>query len=427
MKLRPQHSRNLDRMSELLAERCASRTFALKDDILTALAAVDPPVKTVDDLKAYDGRRLLCSPPNAETVKALLEACKAQKATIDDNVAGRTALGHVIQAATGDDAGSQGSDSKATESRQAQEFGTLRYNDLGRKMVSRVSQEDRIDGSLVKKAHDDLDRGVLSSQCYNLPGLTSILTTQETKTVNFGGVPVERTEEAAVDLGRNGQVLLMIHRCLRMLLAAGYREVKPSPQTPNAASAGEYGTIEYKQPGGGTKKVRHHMTPETADMHMLSAIRGSSTLSPSQLASAHVKLFDRAGNYLATMNFNLDSALMRAHSERSFVTILADYQTATPAKALTPRQEGDDRMKELEAENKQLVNTVQQLKQTRRTPAETATPTKKAKVGICVDFQTKGSCTKANCNFPHECARCGSTKHGLVACTATVNPVPEQP
>ena len=51
-------------MSSLTDVIAASETpaFNLKDEILGAFAAIDPPIKTVEDLKAHDGRRLLGTP-----------------------------------------------------------------------------------------------------------------------------------------------------------------------------------------------------------------------------------------------------------------------------------------------------------------------------------------------------------------------------
>ena len=165
------------------------------------------------------------------------------------------------------------------------EMGTSMYSALGQKMVSRVGNEDRVEGALLRKAHDDLDYGTLSRECYSLSGLKGVLAADERKTVVFGGVQVQKEEDVLIALTRNGEVLTMIWRNMRMLLAAGYRQITPHKETPNAARVGEYGTITYKDAAatGGKREVRHHFTPEGADVHMLAAIKASSILTPSQL------------------------------------------------------------------------------------------------------------------------------------------------
>jgi hypothetical protein len=92
----------------------------------------------------------------------------------------------------------------------------------------------------------------------------------EEKLVSMGGVKMMSESEVQVALARNGDVLLQIHRNLKMLLAAGYRAI-----TPGAASAGDYGSVKFKKSGGGEETIRHHLTPEGADLHMVGALKGS--------------------------------------------------------------------------------------------------------------------------------------------------------
>ena len=50
-----------------LSEVLKDHSFASKDRLLAAMATIDPPCKTDADLEAYDGRRLLSTPPDART------------------------------------------------------------------------------------------------------------------------------------------------------------------------------------------------------------------------------------------------------------------------------------------------------------------------------------------------------------------------
>jgi hypothetical protein len=409
-----------------LSDDLASATFALKDDLLTAMAGVSPSVKTVADLRAYDGCRLTTTPPAAASVTSLLSACTAIRGTVKDDVAGRTALGHVLallEASAG--SGSSSSTSTSTAAADAA-FALKAYNELGRRMISRVNAEDKVEGKLVRKAHDDLDRGTLSRECFVLTGLRALNAGTEERHVSVGGVRMMSESEAQVALARNGDVLLQIFRNLKMLLAAGFRVITPAPETPSAGSAGDSGSIKYKRPGAADETVRYHLTPEGADLHMLAALRGSCALTPLQLAGAHATIFELAVNKMQKLNLNLESALVKTHESKTFVQAAADAAPTAGATAAAPAPPAaPDRVRELEKQVKAHENTIAQLKRGRGDggTAQGGTPSgplavKKGSAGDhCFDFARTGKCPRGDkCPFSHQCMVCGSTEHGTMLC-----------
>ena len=413
-----------------LKDDLAGKPFAMKDDLLDAMALVNPPVATLADLRAYDGCNLATKPPRASTVTALLGSCTTHKADIKDDVPGRTALGHVL--ALLDAAPSGGSSSSSSNPTAAQDaaFALKAYNDMGRRMVSRVNAEDKIEGKLVRKASDDLDRGTLSRECYTLSGLRALNSEAEVRRVSVGGVGMMTETEAQVALARNGDVLMQIHRNLRMLLAAGYRPISPAAETPLAGSAGDYGSIKYKGASGAPDyAVRYHLTPEGADLHMLAAIRGSCALLPAQLAAAHVSLMSSAVNKMQKLSYNLETALVKTHEAKSFAAAAADEgvvsSTPPPHAALAASADRAEVAK-LEAKLKDRDNTIAQLKRPREAGQADPQggPSKKGggkSSEHCFDFARSSKCSRGDkCPFSHVCVGCGSTEHGSLLCPKTV-------
>lgn len=131
-------------MSTPIAE-AVTQDFDLKAELIASMAKITPKIETLNDLKAWDGRRLLTAPPDKDTVKALLEACEGQDSTnkIKHDVAGRTALGYVLEACVGTPATSTTSQQEEVA---ANAFGQHRYNEIGRKMLARVAAIDRATG-----------------------------------------------------------------------------------------------------------------------------------------------------------------------------------------------------------------------------------------------------------------------------------------
>ena len=198
--------------------------FGRKADLLAALAGITPAVTTVADVLAYDGCRLTTQPPDAATMTTLLTATAAVKATITDDVHGRTALGHLLRAVVPTTNGAAVPASTAARSKEAKEalFGKQRYDDISIKMSSRVKPTDRVNGTKVQRLHDDLARGTMSADCYVLTGLTALLASDAEGRATVAGLEVPVLTDAIIPLDRNGQVLLQIYRCTRLWLAAGY-------------------------------------------------------------------------------------------------------------------------------------------------------------------------------------------------------------
>ena len=403
--------------------------FPLRSALLGALAKHSPAVVTVADLQAYDGQRLMSVPPDADSEKDLLTALQAIDNSITPDAAGRTALGQLLIAAK---ASSNAGTTTAATAAAAKLLADKLYSALGTKMNSRIDPIDRIEDIIVKTAHDDLDRGTLSKRCYTLSSMLSLLSTEEEKTVTFGGLPVRTTEAASVSLARNGEVLVQIHRCLRMLLAAGYRETSADSSTPLAGSVGSHGTYTVKDASaqGGKRSARTHFHPEAADAHMLAAMWASSVLSPSQMVAAHAGVFRAAVKELTNKNMNLASALLAVYKETSFVKSATDLSLtvvgAPPpvvASTAADASESSIDVQALARQVKDQANTIKQLREKRPgTPSAFATPAKKGSAASrsCWPFQETGTCPHgAACKFgpeAHKCVRCGGA-HGLVQCT----------
>ena len=272
-----------------LSEVLKDHSFASKDRLLAAMATIDPPCKTDADLEAYDGRRLLSTPPDADTVKFILEECKKKDVSIDHNTAGRTALGQVISICLRKSAldkskvgGAEGTEAKEAK---AKAYGIERYDAIQTKMGMRVQAPQRIEGKTVKKASEDLDLGTLSRDCYELSGLKSEFHEEKSRKATIGGVALLIASEDATEPSRIGEFVMAIWCFCDMLLAAGYRKITPSPGGP--ASAGEHCSINFKDATapGGIRKDRHHITPEGANAYFLAAMTGVSTLSLKGLAA----------------------------------------------------------------------------------------------------------------------------------------------
>jgi hypothetical protein len=400
-------------MSTPIAE-AVTQDFDLKAELIASMAKITPKIETLNDLKAWDGRRLLTAPPDKDTVKALLEACEGQDSTnkIKHDVAGRTALGYVLEACVGTPATSTTSQQEEVA---ANAFGQHRYNEIGRKMLARVAAIDRATGPSVKEASEELDRGTLSAKSYGL-NVKGILTAQEAASVKLApsGELVIDVASTTVDLHRNGEVLEQVWRVGKKLLAAGYRPITPAAGTPLVGSVGERGSIKYKKTDGSEETVRYHLTPEGFEALMLAGVRASSTLTPVQLVAGHMGTFADAAELLTNQNYNLESALLKTLDTKTF----ASY-SRTEAKVTAPR--GDtDTIRKLQQDNANHLNTIKQLKHYREVDLEGLKPAKAQKTGkrqMCFDWHQKGKCSRGDkCPFDHVCLRCDSEEHHTMAC-----------
>ena len=163
-------------MATPLADICPT-AFTGRDKLLAAMAAIVPPIRTYEDFRAYNGRKLMSTPPDDPTLAAMLALCTAKDSDVKDDVTYRTAFGYVHDAVTERATGTGGGEQSkpAADPRAAHDFATNLYNELGTKMVSRVPNEDRIEGTLVKETHDDLNKGVLKRAAYDLASMRGVL------------------------------------------------------------------------------------------------------------------------------------------------------------------------------------------------------------------------------------------------------------
>jgi hypothetical protein len=415
-------------MSALLADKLAGETFALKDDLVAALALITPSVKTVADLKAFDGERLQSVPANPATVTSLLTLCTAHRATILDDLAGRTALGALLgiilrseSSAAGRAAGAPATVSKAV----LEAAGKAGYDHLTKTMVSRVRNRDRFDYDLVKKLADALDSGSFPRSSYELKSLKVLGTPSVEGAATVGGLPVTTATQAEQDLSGLGLVLLHVWRWTRFVLGAGYREI--SPNTPGVASVGTAGSLTYKDaaaPGGKSTK-RYYITPDEADQYFAAALLGSTVLTAAQLVRAHMWLCAAMAD-LVGASWNLASAMITTIDKTSFAEAACKEVPPPSVEVPSPQlSQAGSSVTVLEAENKDLKR---QLSNERNTSAQlraSASGGKKPRPAeqsstTCYKFQETGKCAAGDsCPFKagHVCMRCGAADHGVKTCT----------
>ena len=216
---------------------------------------------------------------------------------------------------------------------------------------------------------------------------------------------VQVSNDAEEPLDKIGDVLLLIWRWTRAVLAAGARDVAPNPNgSPRAGTKGDQGNFEVSR-NGARQTVRWYADPAAAEQYFLAAVRASTKLKPDELVEAHRLLQEKVSDEVA-QDFNWASATHRTLQHSSFVSVLAEHRT-TGAGATALVKE----VAELRAE----------LRKRTATPIkEEASPHQKAKpTNVCHMFQ-QGVCKKTaeKCSYLHPCARCGSTAHGAYDCDA---------
>jgi hypothetical protein len=282
-------------------------TFALKDDLVAALASegiIDP----TEDLYLYGAGKLLSLPPDQDTMNGLLEACNVHKGTIaKGDSAAETALVKLIRqlakkvappvsvtAGGGAAPAATGAAVADKEKKAADEFALRRYGLLHTALMSRVRAADQFEGKMVKKTSDGVDAGSLPADCYKLVGIKGALAAEaEKKTCLAEGVVITTMVDVENDATRNGEVLLLIWRHGRMLLAAAFRPVDAAAmRNPKVASLGEYGdiTVDDTAPGAGagaTKKERWHLTPDSVDQLFLMCLAATTKIGPKDMLAAY--------------------------------------------------------------------------------------------------------------------------------------------
>jgi len=399
--------------------------FDRRDAMLAALVACG--IKTTDDVRAHNGMALMTRPPHEATVVALLGTkLHAKDNSILDDEAHRTALAHILLAVGADSSSSNPGVGTQEEKdrREADAFGQDRYAKLASMSLANVRAGNRIEGKLLKKASEDLDRGTLGADCYTLAGLKSVLAADTEHKARFAGITVNVQTEHTASTARNGEVLILIWNFLKMMLAAGMRKITPAAANPDAGSVGSRAVVKIRGGGGATE--RWHLTTDAADNYMLAAITGSTTLSPGALVLAHLKLQELIVDYLQ-VNWNYESGLMQVLASQTFATAYT-LKASETSNGKGPRPPGtgndsDKEMRDLRATNKSLQQQIRTLRWSDLGSSSsdgqdkaTGSPTKKPKKGLCFDFN-RGTCTRGDkCIFRHECAICGSKDHGQDKC-----------
>lgn len=409
--------------SVALDSACDDLTCAKKAELLTALAAVD--VKTTDDLLDYRLEQLCKEPPDLPTAETLLDLCKTKTVAVDKaDAVWLTALGKIIKAAKATKSGTHNN----KDLKKADLFGESRYDKIPSLLGSRVLPHERYKGRHVARASEELDRGTLTSDTFELAKLAGSFEEESAIEgyVNKSGL-VELNLGNRGTLGatasRNGEVLHQIWCFCMMMLAAGGRPVTAIKD--KAASTGAYGLVKSIASGVAT---RWHVTFDALCKYFVSALTASSTMNGYQLREAHAKLHELIVEDLHS-GYNYESAIFRVLDKNKFNSFDIPPQPTTAKGAGTsgarqtnagpsgqsPREKSK-RETDLERENANLRATAKQAKQA---GGGGASPTKagKAKAGagadadLCWKFQANKCNDGASCRFVHKCAICGSTAH----------------
>jgi hypothetical protein len=397
-----------------LAAVLEEATFADKVALLEALAKQR--IVTVIDLQSYDCCALMAVPPPAASVAALLGSLGGG---IVDDAKWRTALGQVlvgVKVSTAKPAATaEGTEAKADgEKEKADEFGLSRYKVLGAATLATVRATHRVEGKTVMKTFNNLDRGTLSPDCYNLAGQKNILVTETEKRATVGGVAVNVASADDNSLASPGEVLMLIWIFTKMMLAAGMRPVTPSACNPEAGSQGDRGRITVTDAAGGKKVERWHVTQDMTDQYLIAAIAASTMLTPAQLVLGHLRLQELVVDKLHD-NFNYESALAKVLSENTFASACAQKaaSNAAPAKRAPPQNQRAPQGQVKRASASQGEASTAPL-----------TPKKKPKgnAPLCFDFQ-RGECTRGDkCIYEHKCSLCGDKGHGAHLCPRVSKP-----
>lgn len=405
--------------AQKLSALLAGQTFALKDDLLSALAALD--MTTVGCLISWNGCRLQKVPPAAEDVTALLTACTAKKDTIKDDEPSRSALGRLVTACLEAHSTPQRGSTAPDEAEKALKdasFGDSRYRHLGRKTLSDVPANMRLKGSIIKLLYEDLDRGTLSAGSYKLSSLKGLLTDRAERRSSLGGLSVTVSEEKETALHLVGDVLIAILMLLKALLAAGMRKVTPDPSNPLAGSAGDRGIVKVSGEAGGVE--RWHLTPHIVDRYLITAIQASSSLSAPEMVAGHNELFRLAIDRIHS-NENFESALNSVLNTHSFVTAarLALGSLGTDTTGGGGVGGGSGGGATAAARARRPSSSPRKRQSGSADPGASSgasSPPKKGSGAACWDFNKASGCSRASCKFQHVCQKCGSTEHGQSSC-----------
>ena len=376
--------------------------FSGRTRLLDALKAVN--ITTVKQLLDYRLKQLTKDPPDLATAEHLLDLCKTKDASIKkDEEPWLTALGIVIENAK-NSKGDSGNKDKV-----ADQWGEQKYNSLRQVMCANVAPAERVEGRLVKKASEELDRGTLTPDTYTLPKLRGALTTEETEEFEFGGVNMHARKKADEPTSRNGEVLHQIWRFVMMILAAGARIATPTNSV--AASKGGYGTFATATAG---VTVRWHATPDGAFAYFLSALEASSTLSPSALQAAHIALHRKIVTLLQ-QGYNWETAVHKTLDSKSFLTVETAGVTIEGGGKKTPQDRGNGSKSPKRQREKDLERENQKLRAQLGGGGGSADGGKKTKP-ICWNYQSDGCTMNDKCKFDHRCGICSTSGHPASEC-----------
>ena len=262
-----------------LTNALLTKPFPHKDELLAALATAG--IDTVDGFKYFNGGGLSAKPCEASSIDALLDAAKVHNNTIDKATpAWRTIVAWAAdQLATAPAASNQQSQNTDAEAqrKEADTFGNERYGGLTSLTLARPRAAERVDGARLRDLYHALDKGTMTRNIWVLQNLKGTLSSEGERKATLGGLEVTMTTATAEPTKRNGEVLLLIWRFLKMLLAVGARSPKPHSTNPQAASMGEHGIMKMADPAnpGHFLSQRWHCTPDQIEQYYLAAVHAS--------------------------------------------------------------------------------------------------------------------------------------------------------
>ena len=309
------------------------------------------------------------------------------------------------------------SSTAAAEKLAAEAFGTAAYANYEEKTLDIVPPKYRAPGKDIKQVVDDLNRGTLRKDAWQLHVQKNLLSTDEERTSALTAdialtlsAPV-----ATVDLAGHAEVLSQLEIFTHKMSAACLREVEPHPTNPHAGSKGSLGRVTVPDPAAGPtaeKVVTFHGLPSMMSRYRRGYTECIKTMTPSQIVATHNLFHERASGGLGALHLNYMSALgaeLDMHSWHSMLHMLPPEKPLAAA-SVVAKPEDSDENKRLSSENKRLANELEQ--------SRTALKRKKAPdtVPLCFDFQ-RARCTRGDaCRFLHECEKCGSKQHGSANC-----------
>ena len=316
-------------------------------------------------------------------------------------------------------------------------FGVTAYANVAARTLAVWPLKLQAPGKDVRKAREDLNRGVLSKETVQLKLQKNVLSTEEEKTalisssltLHIGDAP------APVAMTRSGQFLSQLNIFDGKMTAAGLCPVAPHTSTPGVGSGGTKARLTVPDPAGGPNAKRSetwHILPTTLLKYRAGATDASWFYNQGQLNAIHEAFHERAQSFMAESNFNYASALEAVMEVHTWHSILASLPAAERGEALTTTRPAglpgaaaagsaaaSDELRELRAEKKRLNNELEQARSSarkRKVELPPAEPRVEQRGEGCRDFQRNKCTYGASCKFKHACEKCGSASHGAADC-----------